>query len=330
MTQTVHIMKEQWDFLIVLDACRYDYFEHTWKRYFHDGNISKKISVGSATFEWRNNSFTDFHDDTVYISANPYINSLTEVHGFTANHHFHKVYDVWESGWNKEIGTVLPETVTHAAIDIIPTHRNKRFIIHYLQPHAPYLSLGSTTEGFPVPNPFTNDVLLGTDKKHNSSKLQKTLFNLLLPFAKAIGLFGNRPDWYLNGFLNLPPKTPMDAVRRKFGKDQLRKAYQTNLECVLEQVAILMDCLFGKIIITADHGELLGENRCYAHPVGSSNKLLREVPWLIIEKVHQPLGDMKVPEKQNDQMNYSRQTEMDEKSIQEDLAEKLKSLGYFE
>jgi len=28
------IMEEEWDYLIILDACRYDYFLALWKNYF--------------------------------------------------------------------------------------------------------------------------------------------------------------------------------------------------------------------------------------------------------------------------------------------------------
>ena len=56
----------------------------------------------------------------------------------------------------------------------------------------------------------------------------------------------------------------MDAIRRIYGVKGLRKAYLENLRLVLEHVAVLMDRALkinpsAKVIITADHGELLGE-----------------------------------------------------------------------
>jgi len=38
--------------------------------------------------------------------------------------------------------------------------------------------------------------------------------------------------------------------------------------------------LEGEIIVTADHGELLGENGEWGHPIGSEKPALRGVPWL--------------------------------------------------
>lgn len=84
------------------------------------------------------------------ISANPYINSKTEVKGFNARKHFYKIIDVWDSGWNDELGTVPPENVNRIALNIIKqfAHVQKRFIIHYLQPHFPYISKNFKTVGF--------------------------------------------------------------------------------------------------------------------------------------------------------------------------------------
>ncbi len=67
-----NVMNEDWDHLIVLDACRYDYFEKVWQKYL-PGKLRKKLSVGSTTVEWRDKTFTDYYGDVVYISSNPYI-----------------------------------------------------------------------------------------------------------------------------------------------------------------------------------------------------------------------------------------------------------------
>lgn len=44
-----------------------------------------------------------------YISANPYINSKVAVGGFNAKNHFHRIVDVWRTGWDGELGTVHPK-----------------------------------------------------------------------------------------------------------------------------------------------------------------------------------------------------------------------------
>jgi len=282
----VKIMEEEWDYLIILDACRYDYFENIWKKYFKEelkGELTKKISVGSSTVEWRDNSFKEYYDDVIYISSNPYINSNMYVNGFLGTEHFNKVYDVWADYWDEKIGTVLPETVTNTAIDIIKSNKNKRFIIHYLQPHAPYLSLNATSKGFPPPDLKSGKVLCGVKEEEKISKLNE-IINILSGIFKKIGVMGNNPGWKLREFFNMPPASPMDAIKREYGKEGLRKTYFDNLEIVIQQVLILLDHLSGRIVVTSDHGELLGEQGCYSHEPGSTNPYLVEIPWLEIYK----------------------------------------------
>ena len=49
-------MEEPWDFLIVLDACRFDAFNYVYGDYL-EGELEKVISVGSSTIEWCKNAF---------------------------------------------------------------------------------------------------------------------------------------------------------------------------------------------------------------------------------------------------------------------------------
>jgi len=325
-------MEEEWDYLIILDACRYDYFEQVWKKYFN-GKLTKKISVGSGTVEWRDNSFKEYYDDVAYISSNPYINSIMPVKEFLGSEHFSKVYDVWKEGWDEKRGTVLPETVTNTAIDVIKSNKDKRIIIHYLQPHAPYLSLDIDSPGFPTPSLNSDIVLRGVKEEEKVSKISITILKLLSKIFNKIRILGNRPDWKLREFLRMNPASPIDAVRRKYGNAGLRKAYLDNLEIVISQVVILLNYLSGKIVITSDHGELLGENKCYAHPIGSTNPYLIEIPWLVIEKQSQYPKDADskkmVIKKRTEYMKIKKSGDEEiNKEKQEKIMERLRALGY--
>jgi len=132
------VMKEKWDYLIILDACRYDYFAKIYKDYF-SGKLEKGISLGHGTLEWLKKNFTDYYHDIVYVSGNPYANSKIGVRGFDAKKHFYKVVDVWQFGWDEKLGTVPPEKINFAALEVIKRFPTKKFIIHYIQPHAPYI-----------------------------------------------------------------------------------------------------------------------------------------------------------------------------------------------
>jgi hypothetical protein len=318
----VNIMQERWDYLIVLDACRYDYFERLWLQYLQ-GNLEKRISIGSSTTEWRNKSFVGRYDDVVYVSANPFINSLAAVKGFSAKEHFVKVFDLWLSDWDKERGTVLPETVTKRAAEITTSHMDKRAIIHYIQPHEPYL--GSTVTGPGYKQPVAGRYLQAIQ---GESRVVRKIMNLIGAGFYWLGLRGYFLIWNLRQLVGMSPASPMDAVRRKYGNEPLRKAYKENLEIVLKHVADLVEGLSGRIVITADHGEMLGENNCYCHWSRSNNKLLREIPWLVIDKGEKGVGP--APEAASEGQKASEPAAPADEEAKKKVQEKLRALGYFD
>jgi len=128
--------------------------------------------------------------------------------------------------------------------------------------------------------------------------------------------------WELREWLGLPPASPMDAVRRKYGVNGLRKAYRENLRIVLEHVAKLCAELLhhkpsARIVITSDHGELLGENGKYSHGIDEPYTL--EVPWLRVKTVKRKTFD-------EDIRLLTRFTKPSTESYKEKLKEKIKKL----
>ncbi|MHC4475557.1 MAG: sulfatase-like hydrolase/transferase [Planctomycetota bacterium] len=326
----VDMMQEKWDYLIILDACRYDYFEQVWQDYL-PGDLEKRISVGSATREWRNKSFTGYYDDVVYVSANPHINSSVRIKGFLATEHFFKVHDLWQDEWDNEKGTVLPEVVTNRAIDIIGANPGKRAIVHYIQPHQPYLSFDMTEV---VARRYRSVVRKMPDKTKSRgaslASVEKVL-SIINTALYCIGLRGHLAAWKLREFLSMPPANHTDAIRREHGKEALRRAYKENLEIVLESAARLVDALSGKIVVTSDHGEVLGENNCYEHWSRSSNKFLLEIPWLVIDKgirTTEPARSARDEGQQKTSAPVSSDKRDDDETKRK-IQEKLKALGYY-
>jgi len=227
MIEKTSLMKENWDYLIVLDACRYDFFSKLYKNYLN-GELKKVISVGGGTPEWCIESFKDYYDDVIYISANPHINSKFEIKGFNAKNHFHKIIDVWDSGWSDELGTVHPKEVNKAVKNVKDNYPRKRLIIHYLQPHEPYLDYNLKI-GYPKPKIGLGEVLVGIKRKENKILIFMMLFNKFRNLLKdlAIKLIGkyriNKIYLLVWKSLNLPPINPMDAVQRIVGDKGLRK-----------------------------------------------------------------------------------------------------------
>jgi len=136
--QGVDIMNRDWDNLIILDACRYDFFQ-----YFNmiDGELSEITSKGSESWEFMEENFVgkSFHD-TVYVTANPHSSKLpTET--------FHSVVNLLESHWVEDESTVLPEDMVAETLRIQEDFPNKRIISHFMQPHYPFIGeLGSSVE----------------------------------------------------------------------------------------------------------------------------------------------------------------------------------------
>jgi len=326
--KTANIMQEEWDYLIILDACRYDYFEQVWRKYL-DGVLEKRISVGSGTKEWRNKSFVKRYDDVIYISTNPYIASVPSK-GFSAAEHFFEVHDLWLHNWDKDKGTVLPETVSKRAVEIINANMDKRAIIHYIQPHEPYLGQSISSPGYSSSRP---EVFFGLSSDQGGK--DKVLHKLLYIFSALLyycGIRGRLFVWKLRELLRMPPANPMDAVRRRYGKEGLRRAYRENLEIVLKCVAELVQALSGRIIVTADHGEMLGESFCYGHWSRSSKKLLREIPWLVIDKGKKRTEPPKTQlhPKQTQQRSAVPDEQEAKGKIEEQVQQRLRALGYFD
>lgn len=224
--QKLIIHKLKWKYLIILDACRYDYFKKHWVY----NKVYKVNSPASSTLEWLKIVFPDYYDYLLF-SCNPFIgNKRSKQWDYHAFEHFKKVICLWDDLWNERFSTVLPKSVYEYCIEkVVP-----RSIIWFLQPHSPYIDL----------------------------ETKKT------------------PD----DFRNLNPKlNPIDWSEKKgtYTTEQIRKLYESNLKYVIPYVLKLTEILEKPIIITSDHGELLGEHGIIGHP-NIKKKELREVPLVII------------------------------------------------
>lgn len=136
--QGTAILDEDWDNLIILDACRYDTFAQLADL---PGQLESRYSRGSATYNFIRANFTDTQaHDIVYVSANAWFLKLRD----EINSEIHKFIDLQhgdrEVNWaHKDLNVVTPETVTEAALDADDMYPQKRLIIHYLQPHHPFI-----------------------------------------------------------------------------------------------------------------------------------------------------------------------------------------------
>ncbi len=277
-----NIFGEDWNTLIILDACRYDFFEKVYRDYIN-GKLEKRISPASSTDEWLAKSFPGKYYIT-YISAKPFGNSFNiplnklslKKTSWKAKDHFLRVIDVWQFGWDESINTVHPNTVNAA---YFANRNNKKTIVHYTQPHTPYLSYESSR------------YLIDSGRRTmiNESKgeyTNKTLYKYLrwLLARNLHAMLGTENYWRMRRTLNLPPWNILEWFWRRGQSEEILFYYEDNLKQVLDSVRQLVANISGKIIVTSDHGEALGEQGVWGHESKSRIPVLFEVPWLEIEK----------------------------------------------
>ena len=230
-----------WDVLIVLDACRYDYFEQEYREFFY-GKLLKTVSPASGTVPWLKTVFSGFYPNIHIISSNPFINSKgIKIMGYKATDHFlsENIYDVWDYKWDENLNTVHPKDVMDEALcrqnEIQPP---EKLVIWFLQPHGPWI---------------------GEPKILTSS---------------------SRP---MEGH----DEAVVSLIRKgEISIETFREAYRGNLRLVLKFVSGLVNQIDKKkkIIITSDHGELLGEYNSFLHFSFFCVPELRQVPFLIVER----------------------------------------------
>lgn len=260
------ILKGDWDVLIILDACRFDAFQKIYDDYL-SGKLSMVKSSGSETREWLRNTFGGKKLDATYYSANPYINSGGHGEVGDVSSCFSKVVDLHLDEWDDGQGTVLPEVFPRVYEGENPA------ILHYIQPHEPYLSIkeseGLQWDGVPG---GTEGFWFGIRKK-------------ITPILK--GILG---ETRLRGLAKLiygggRPVNRIEKHANERGVISVVDAYLYNLERAIKSVKEIITMADGKIVVSADHGEFLGEELRYGHPPNDNSKILRNVPWLEVDGV---------------------------------------------
>lgn len=164
-----NVFDREWDVLILLDTCRVDALEALEDEYdFLDG-IGSIRSVGGGSAEWIARTFDERHREeianTAYLSANGHLQQVLDDRRHETDPGKHlpykalrlmptvgidalgKVeylfqYEPW--GEEGELGHVdgmtPPRYVTDRAISVAREESYDRLILHYFQPHSPWVS----------------------------------------------------------------------------------------------------------------------------------------------------------------------------------------------
>lgn len=245
----LYILNEHWDTLIILDACRYDFFKEAYTKRNIKGDLYEKRSRGSHTISFLLENFRNQNcSDIVYVTANPYVNQILKNKIF-------KIISVWRDGWDEKEKTVLPKTMYEYALEAKVNYPNKKLVIHFMQPHYPYIGYKYGHENLKK--------LRRSQQIHNSDSPIK-----------------NRKK---QSFFILYSARIYNSIDKKIHI----KAYKSNLEIVLDYVEKLIEILPGTSIVTADHGEAFGEKifpflpfKLYGHHKRFKIPALLNIPWL--------------------------------------------------
>jgi hypothetical protein len=246
-------------------------FSQCYKEFFPTAKLEKALSPACWTREWAIKTFTSKHEDIIYISGNPNINSYMKMTdgGFTfdSKKHFSKIIDVWDFGWSDKLGTIPPSNINKSFHKWYLKYPKKRFILHYNQPHGPWISIGGEPKKLSEMKTMINEVNVNNK---NSYSFPRKILRKLPPALW----------WELRKILRIKSKSKEEEFYRIHGKKGMKVAYLNDLKLVLKYVKILTESISGNWLITSDHGELLGENGWFGHPRNSKIKVQRYVPFM--------------------------------------------------
>ena len=274
--------------LIVLDACRFDAF---WDVFDNDlvGEVEPVASAGRDTFEYLQVIWPGTYD-VPYVSAAVPVNDERIDFDETGVHHLYNGYQPSDhlaridDVWKDAWDRSLGACPPEPVLAQALEYRDANsLVVHYQQPHTPYI---------------------GEERELGHAGTDAAVPDQVAPVDK--------PIW--------------DQVNRgEICDDRLRELYWSNVERVRPAVLRTIDELLGEfesVVVTADHGEALGEHGVYAHPRQPQHPKVREVPWVEVsdltargERAADSVDVPDVPAKVN-------------RGADDDLDERLRMLGY--
>lgn len=167
----IYVLDEDWDNLIILDACRFDLFKEVLEEErWVEGELQLKESRGSYTKMFLRENFSKRKcGDLVYVSPNPIPGEFKESYRF-----------VYVRDENDESKSIHPEIMLKASLEAIKRYPDKRIIFHFVQPHIPYIN--SPDE---LKNPFAG-LARGEIDLADAKRAYKENLKLVLPAVKEL------------------------------------------------------------------------------------------------------------------------------------------------
>jgi len=148
-----------WDVLVVLDACRPDTLRTAADAvdFFEPDDVGTIQSVGSCSSEWLEQTFMTDRDETA-VGRTAMVTGNTWTDRYLDADRFALLDEVWKYAWDEETDTVPADAVTDRAIRVAREHDPDRLVVHYMQPHHPF-----------VPDPLDGDSGMARTGAHSSA-----------------------------------------------------------------------------------------------------------------------------------------------------------------
>lgn len=279
--------RDDWDVLVVLDACRTDLMREVLAEYPElPDDVDTHWSNASCSIDWQLRNWKGRPEHTRnagYVTANPFAeHEMPDARSADlGDEEIGHLAPLYRTDWQEikpGISTVPPEAVTDHTISAWRARHDlgiNRLVAHYMQPHEPYITRPEWGDG--------DHELLG---------------NLIDPEQEA-----GSSIWPL-------------LEDGEVDRDEFWEVYKDNLRWVLDDVVDrLLPNVDGRVVLTADHGNAMGEWGEWHHPPGAIGPSVRKVPWVGIGCY--------------DDKSVTPDVDLDsEESVETGTAEQLEALGY--
>ena len=253
----IDLVDYDWKYLAILDSARYDYFMEIYKEFFVKETPKLAITSTLSTPDFLKNFENKNCSDIIYL------NTVVKFDEWLPKHNMYKVIHVWDIDWNKQLGTTSSESVNKRFFEQYQNHSDKRFVLHYMQPHTPFVSIG----GEPTE----------TKEQHVSNVSKRELSDTIKKYIEQH--LSQTQSWSIKKWFHIQPKIVMERYYIEHGTEGIIEAYKNEIRLGLTCILDAMKQTKGKWVITADHGVTVGERGMFGL-CHIDTKEIREVPWL--------------------------------------------------
>ena len=290
-----NIYEQDWDVLVLLDTCRVDAMREVADEYDYIEDVDEIWSVGSTSKEWVEQTFTKNYAadiaDTAYITGNPFSNTLLDER------------DRMEYGSTHGTWIEKTEWVSQLIKDSVVDGES----LGHLEPLWGVTGPDAPFQKSQHPKALTEHTIQAS-RKTNFERIVSHYMQPHSPYFSSSTEYNELAEY---------EKHPFRALKQggSEASEKVWNAYLDNLRYALDSIEVLIENVDGKVVLTADHGELLGDHRMYYHMPGNPHPKLKKVPWVEVEAADRQTLDPDV-------------TLTGTEGAQEASEEQLKALGY--